>query len=54
MILSSAREFERFSNPEIQERPSDNVEVPQVKYTSINTKLNKIISLIVMYYIFFV
>jgi hypothetical protein len=33
MILSSAREFERWSNPEIVERPSDNVEVPQVSFT---------------------
>lgn len=30
MILGSSREFERYSNPEIEERPSDNVEVPQL------------------------
>jgi hypothetical protein len=30
MILGSSFEFERHSNPEVQERPSDNVEVPQV------------------------
>lgn len=32
MILSSSKEFERYSNQEIQERPSDNVEVPLVIY----------------------
>lgn len=37
MILSSSKEFERYSNPEIQERPQDNVEVPQVDiYTKIH------------------
>lgn len=30
MILGSSFEFERHSNPEVQERPSDNMEVPQV------------------------
>jgi hypothetical protein len=31
MILSSAREFEKYSNPEIVERESDNVEMPSVR-----------------------
>lgn len=31
MVLSTSKEFERYSNPEVVERPSDNVEVPQVK-----------------------
>ncbi|CAF1011511.1 unnamed protein product [Brachionus calyciflorus] len=30
MVLGSSREFERHSNPEIEERPSDNTEVPQL------------------------
>ncbi|RNA03877.1 translocation SEC63-like protein, partial [Brachionus plicatilis] len=30
MVLGSSREFERHSNPEIVERPSDNLEVPQL------------------------
>ncbi len=30
MILGSAKEFEKYSNPEIKERASDNIEVPQV------------------------
>lgn len=30
MVLGSSREFERHSNPEIEERPSDNIEVPQL------------------------
>lgn len=30
MLLGSSREFERHSNPEIVERPSDNTEVPQL------------------------
>ena len=32
MVLSSSREFERHSNSEVKERPSDNIEVPQVKF----------------------
>lgn len=32
MILSTAREYDRKANPEIVDRPSDNVEVPQVKF----------------------
>jgi translocation protein SEC63 len=30
MILSASLEFERGSNPEIKERPTDNIEVPKV------------------------
>lgn len=30
MILGSSFEFEKSSNPEIIERPTDNVEMPQV------------------------
>lgn len=31
MILGSSFEFEKSSNPEVIERPTDNVEMPQVK-----------------------
>ena len=30
MILSASLEFEKGSNPEIKERPTDNIEVPKV------------------------
>lgn len=38
MVLGSSREFERYSNPEIEERPSDNTEVPQVYANLIDQK----------------
>lgn len=31
MIVGSSKEFDRYTNPEIEDRPSDNVEVPQVR-----------------------
>ena len=48
MILGSSFEFERHSNPEVQERPSDNVEVPQVSFSilfrnNLKLKLKKFI-----------
>ena len=30
MVLGASAEFHRQNNPEIQERPSDNIEVPQL------------------------
>ena len=41
MILGSSFEFEKSSNPEVIERPTDNVEMPQVKLQKYS-KLKKI------------
>ena len=35
MILGSSFEFEKSSDPDIVERPTDNVEMPQVNYMNI-------------------
>ncbi len=47
MILSSAREYERYSNPEIVERESDNIEVPQVRQATNLSDINSVFKLIV-------
>lgn len=48
MVLTAAFEFDPRSNKEATIRPTDNIEVPQVKYKpflSILTKSGKILSL---------
>lgn len=39
MILAGSLEFEKGHNKDIQERPSDNVELPEVRLTSLSYTL---------------